>query len=66
MDIHHTLLSLSPSLSPFSLPLQAAKRNGRLFIFHSNLPTANGPGQLNNRQDSKLLGTDKEKVSLNY
>ena len=42
--------------------LKAAGRNGRLFIFHSSLPTAQAPGTLKNRLDLKLLGTDKEKV----
>ena len=42
--------------------LKAAGTNGRLFVFHSSLPTAPGPGGLKNRVDSKLLGTDKEKV----
>ena len=43
--------------------LKAAGRNGRLFIFHSSLPTAQAPGTLKNRLDLKLLGTDKEKVN---
>ena len=42
--------------------LRAAERNGRLFVFHSSLPTAHAPGSLKNRVDTKLLGTDKEKV----
>ena len=45
--------------------LKAAGCNGRLFVFHSALPTAPGPGLLKNRQDPKLLGTDKEKVFTN-
>ena len=44
--------------------LKAAGRNGRLFIFHSSLPTAQAPGTLKNRLDLKLLGTDKEKVQV--
>jgi len=42
--------------------LKAAGRSGRLFVFHSSLPTAQGPGTLKNRVDSKLLGTEKEKA----
>ena len=42
--------------------LKAAGRNGRLFLFHTSLPSAPVPGQLKNRLDPKLLGTDKEKV----
>lgn len=41
---------------------QAAECAGKLFIFHSSLPTAEAPGKLRNRDDKKLLGTDKEKV----
>ena len=43
---------------------QAAQRNGRLFVFHTSLPSAQAPGQLKNRLDPKLLGTDKEKVRV--
>ena len=46
--------------------LKAAERNGRLFVFHSSLPTAQAPGSLKNRVDTKLLGTDKEKVLCVY
>lgn len=42
--------------------LRAAGRNGRLFVFHSSLPSAQATGMLKNRLDAKLLGTDKEKV----
>jgi len=42
--------------------LKASGRNGRLFVFHSSLPSAQATGLLKNRLDSKLLGTDKEKV----
>ena len=41
---------------------QAAGRNGRIFVFHSGLPSHEAPGVLKNRLDSKLLGTEKEKV----
>ena len=44
--------------------LKASGRNGRLFVFHSSLPTAQAPGLLKNRVDTKLLGTDKEKVGV--
>ena len=44
--------------------LKASGRNGRLFVFHSSLPTAHAPGSLKNRVDTKLLGTDKEKVHV--
>lgn len=31
-------------------------------MFHTSLPTAEAPGKLKNREDKKLIGTDKEKV----
>lgn len=42
--------------------LKNVDRSGKLFIFHTSLPTLECPGQLKNREDRKLLGTDKEKV----
>lgn len=50
------------SLSSLS-PLQAAECSGKLFIFHSSMPTAEAPGKLKNRDDKKLVNTEKEKVS---
>ena len=44
--------------------LKAAGRNGRLFVFHSSLPSTQATGMLKNRLDTKLLGTDKEKVCI--
>ena len=37
---------------------------GKLIVFHHNLPVAEAPGQLKNRDDRKCLGTDKEKQVL--
>ncbi|ELW62613.1 Protein transport protein Sec24D [Tupaia chinensis] len=42
--------------------LKAAECPGKLFIFHSSLPTAEAPGKLKNRDDKKLVNTDKEKL----
>lgn len=42
--------------------LQAADCAGKLFVFHTSLPIAEAPGKLKNREDKKLVGTDKEKV----
>ncbi|XP_031231214.1 protein transport protein Sec24D isoform X3 [Mastomys coucha] len=42
--------------------LKAAECPGKLFIFHSSLPTAEAPGKLKNRDDKKLVNTDKEKI----
>ena len=33
-------------------------------VFHSSLPIAEAPGKLKNRDDRKLLGTEKEKTIL--
>lgn len=44
-------------------PVQAAECSGKLFIFHSSMPTAEAPGKLKNRDDKKLVSTEKEKVS---
>ncbi|XP_029469643.1 protein transport protein Sec24D [Rhinatrema bivittatum] len=41
--------------------LKAAECAGKLFIFHSSLSTAEAPGKLKNRDDRKLINTDKEK-----
>lgn len=37
---------------------------GKLFLFHTSLPIAEAPGKLKNRDDRKLLGTEKEKQIL--
>ncbi|KAM6949613.1 protein transport protein Sec24D [Aplochiton taeniatus] len=42
--------------------LKAAECSGKLFIFHSSMPTAEAPGKLKNRDDKKLVNTDKEKT----
>uniref|UniRef100_A0A3Q1BAZ2 SEC24 homolog D, COPII coat complex component n=1 Tax=Amphiprion ocellaris TaxID=80972 RepID=A0A3Q1BAZ2_AMPOC len=39
-----------------------AECSGKLFIFHSSMPTAEAPGKLKNRDDKKLVNTDKEKM----
>uniref|UniRef100_F1KR98 Protein transport protein Sec24C n=1 Tax=Ascaris suum TaxID=6253 RepID=F1KR98_ASCSU len=44
--------------------LKCADRAGKLFIFHTNLPIVEAPGKLKNRDDRKLLGTDKERGVL--
>ncbi|XP_051580009.1 protein transport protein Sec24D-like isoform X1 [Myxocyprinus asiaticus] len=42
--------------------LKAAECSGKLFLFHSSIPTAEAPGKLKNRDDRKLVGTEKEKT----
>ena len=44
--------------------LKSSDRAGKLYVFHSSLPIAEAPGKLKNRDDRKLLGTDKEKVNF--
>lgn len=44
--------------------LKASDCAGKLMIFHSTLPIAEAPGKLKNRDDRKLLGTDKERTVL--
>ena len=33
-------------------------------MFHTSLPIGEAPGKLKNRDDRKLIGTDKEKVKI--
>uniref|UniRef100_A0A915ETP9 Protein transport protein Sec24C n=1 Tax=Ditylenchus dipsaci TaxID=166011 RepID=A0A915ETP9_9BILA len=44
--------------------LKNLDRAGKLFVFHTSLPTLQAPGQLKNREDRKVLGSDKEKAVL--
>lgn len=57
-----TELVLGPVIQAGLDALKSAERVGRLYIFHTGLPTAEAPGKLKNRDDRKLLGTEKEKV----
>ena len=43
---------------------KAANCAGKLIVFHHNLPVAEAPGKLKNRDDRKVLGTEKEKTVL--
>ncbi|XP_053272265.1 protein transport protein Sec24D [Pleuronectes platessa] len=40
---------------------KAAECSGKIFLFHSSMPTAEAPGKLKNRDDKKLVNTEKEK-----
>lgn len=53
-----------PAIQAGCAALKAAGRPGKVILFHSSLPTAPGPGQLKNREDKKLLNTDKEATLL--
>ncbi|CAI9547128.1 unnamed protein product, partial [Staurois parvus] len=52
---------LAPVIQAGMEALKAAECAGKLFIFHSSLPTAEAPGKLKNRDDRRLINTDKEK-----
>lgn len=53
-----------PAIQAGCAALKAANRPGKIIMFHSSLPVAPGPGQLKNREDKKLLNTDKEATLL--
>ncbi|MCL4140343.1 UNVERIFIED_CONTAM: hypothetical protein GTU68_009299 [Idotea baltica] len=55
--------ALSCAIQAGMSALKASGRAGKLFVFHSSLPQL-GLGKLKNREDRKLLGTDKEKTVL--
>ena len=61
-ESRETEVVLGPVIKAGMEALKAADRAGKLFIFHSSLPVAEAPGKLKNRDDRKLLGTEKEKV----
>lgn len=55
---------LLPALQAGLEALKASETVGKLLVFHSSLPISEAPGKLKNREDRKLLGTDKEKTIL--
>lgn len=57
----HTLHAYMHAMATMFLS-QSGGCNGKLMVFHCGLPSASGPGQLKDRLDQKLIGTDKEKV----
>jgi len=63
-ETKETELALGPVVEAGIEALKSAKLCGKLFVFHTNLPNCLAPGQLKNREDKKLLGTDKEKQIL--
>ena len=53
---------LGPVIEAGMEALKAAdNRPGKLFVFHSSLPTIEAPGKLKARDDRSVIGTDKEK-----
>lgn len=63
-DSRETETILGPAIQAGLEALKASDCAGKLFVFHSSLPIAEAPGKLRNRDDRKLLGTDKEKTIL--
>ncbi|XP_038219066.1 protein transport protein Sec24C [Zerene cesonia] len=63
-DTKTTEITLLPAVQAGLEALKAADTCGQLLVFHTTLPTYNAPGKLINREDRKLLGTDKEKQIL--
>lgn len=55
---------LAPAIQAGLEALKASECSGKLLVFHSSLPIAEAPGKLKNRDDRKLLGTEKEKTVL--
>ncbi|NXH14703.1 SC24C protein, partial [Bucco capensis] len=61
-DTRETETVFAPVIQAGLEALKAAECAGKLFIFHTSLPTAEAPGKLKNRDDKKLINTDKEKT----
>ncbi|XP_017888499.1 protein transport protein Sec24C [Ceratina calcarata] len=55
---------LAPAIQAGLEALKASDCAGKLMVFHSSLPIADAPGKLKNRDDRKVLGTEKEKTVL--
>ncbi|XP_034049164.1 protein transport protein Sec24C isoform X2 [Thalassophryne amazonica] len=60
-DTRETETVYGPVIQAGLEALKAADCAGKLFVFHTSLPIAEAPGKLKNREDKKLIGTDKEK-----
>lgn len=63
-ETRETETILGPVIQAGKEAFKAANMSGKLVVFHHNLPVAQAPGQLKNRDDRKCLGTDKEKTVL--
>ena len=65
-ESRETEIVLGPVIQAGMDAMKAAECSGKLLIFHSSLPIAEAPGKLKNRDDRKLLGTEKEKVNIRH
>lgn len=63
-DTRETETVLAPAIQAGLEALKASECAGKLLVFHSSLPIAEAPGKLKNRDDRKLLGTEKERTVL--
>merc|ERR1719348_1026869 len=63
-ETRETETILGPVIQAGKEAFKAANMAGKLVVFHHNLPVAEAPGKLKNRDDRKCLGTDKEKTVL--
>ncbi|CAG5929286.1 unnamed protein product [Menidia menidia] len=61
-DTNESETVFAPVIQAGMEAFKAAECSGKLFIFHSSMPTAEAPGKLKNRDDKKLVNTDKEKT----
>lgn len=61
-DTRETETVFAPVIQAGLEALKAAECAGKLFIFHTSLPISEAPGKLKNRDDRKLVNTDKEKT----
>ncbi|XP_069599852.1 protein transport protein Sec24D isoform X1 [Ranitomeya imitator] len=61
-DTNESETVFAPVIQAGMEALKAAECAGKLFIFHSSLPTAEAPGKLKNRDDRRVINTDKEKT----
>ncbi|XP_021573684.1 protein transport protein Sec24C [Carlito syrichta] len=61
-DTRETETVFAPVIQAGMEALKAAECAGKLFLFHTSLPIAEAPGKLKNRDDRKLINTDKEKI----
>lgn len=63
-ETRDTEIVLLPAIQAGLEALKASECAGKLLVFHSTLPTAEAPGRLKNRDERKLLGTEKERTVL--
>ncbi|CAF0727210.1 unnamed protein product [Adineta ricciae] len=55
---------LAPAIDAGIQALKGANCGGKIYVFSTTLPIAVAPGKLSNRDDKKLLGTEKESTLL--